>query len=327
MLDPARKARRAPRSDPELFLTDSAGQDSRDDNVHLLCVAMGVRIDVKSRGHVDGKRDELAVSLRRRDDGAKRRARDVFAVAPCDLVDVQRRLFHWCRSLVVITSRLSDMAIVKAKPRSEKAAETRRRMLDAAYELFAERGFRGTTMDTIAERAGVAVQTLYFTFHTKDDLLQAVQDRAVLGDGEPVPPPMQPWFAAMVAANRIAESVRHFAKGIDAIAARVAPLIPTMHEVAGDPAGAVWRESERLRRDGFVSIIATWTTKAPLRPGLDEPKAVDLLLVLAGPEIYRQLVVDSGWTHDEHVYWVECIVLREIFGRRVQPDRLSPRLP
>lgn len=208
------------------------------------------------------------------------------------------------------------MVNVKANTRKEKAATTRRRMLDAAYELFAEHGFRGTTMDTIAGRAGVAVQTLYFTFHTKDDLLQAVQDRAVLGDREPVAPPMQPWFAAMVAANRITESVRHFAEGIDAIAARVAPLIPTMHEVASDPAGTVWRESEHLRRDGFERIIATWKTKAPLRAGLEEPKAVDLLLVLAGPEIYRQLVIDARWTHDEHVQWLSDVVLRELFGRR-----------
>jgi AcrR family transcriptional regulator len=189
-------------------------------------------------------------------------------------------------------------------------------MLDAAYALFATQGFRATTMDHIAERAGVAVQTLYFTFHTKDDLLQAVQDRAVLGDGEPVPPPMQPWFAAMIAARSISESVRHFSDGVDAIAARVAPLIPAMHEVAADPAGAVWRASERLRRDGFIEVVAQWKVKAPLRAGLDDSKAVDLLLVLAGPEIYRQLVIDALWTHHEHADWLTRAILTELFGRR-----------
>lgn len=207
------------------------------------------------------------------------------------------------------------MADVKRKSRKEKAAATRRRMLDAAYGLFAEQGFRATTMDAIAQRAGVAVQTLYFTFHSKDDLLQAVQDRAVLGDGEPVPPPDQPWFGAMVAERRIEGAVRQFATGIEEITSRVAPLVPAMHEVAGDPAGEVWRQSERLRREGFTDIVALWTDKAPLRAGLSEAHAIDLLLLLAGPASYRALVVESGWTSEEFIEWLTRSVSFDLFAR------------
>ena len=42
-----------------------------------------------------------------------------------------------------------------AMSRQERAALTRSRMLGAAYDLFCEQGFRATTMDSIAERAGV----------------------------------------------------------------------------------------------------------------------------------------------------------------------------
>jgi AcrR family transcriptional regulator len=207
------------------------------------------------------------------------------------------------------------MAAVKGNARKEKAAATRRRMLDAAYGLFAEQGFRATTMDDIAARAGVAVQTLYFTFHSKDDLLQVVMDRAVLGDGEPVPPPEQPWFRAMVAERGIEAAVRQFATGIEQITSRVAPLVPTLHEVAGDPAGEVWRHSERLRREGFADIVGLWAGKAPLRGGLTEAHAVDVLLLLAGPASYRALVIDSGWTGDEFVEWLVRAVLFDLFAR------------
>jgi AcrR family transcriptional regulator len=64
------------------------------------------------------------------------------------------------------------------------------RIIVSAYTLFCESGYRGTTMESIAQRAGVAVQTVYFTFRTKDDLLQAVYEWAVLGD-DGKPPPMQ----------------------------------------------------------------------------------------------------------------------------------------
>jgi AcrR family transcriptional regulator len=207
------------------------------------------------------------------------------------------------------------MSAVKGNARKVKAAATRRRMLDAAYGLFAEQGFRATTMDAIAQRAGVAVQTLYFTFHSKDDLLQAVQDRAVLGDGEPIPPPEQPWFRAMAAERRIEGAVRQFATGIEQIASRVAPLVPAMHEVAGDPAGEVWRHSERLRRDGFADIVALWTDKASLRAGLSDARAVDVLLLLAGPASYRALVIESSWTSEEFIDWLTRSVLFDLFAR------------
>ena len=71
--------------------------------------------------------------------------------------------------------------------RREKAAATRERMLRAAIEVFAEEGYVGARMADIAARAGVAVQTVYFVFHTKPELLQACFDYAVLGPERLVP--------------------------------------------------------------------------------------------------------------------------------------------
>jgi AcrR family transcriptional regulator len=169
-------------------------------------------------------------------------------------------------------------------------------------------------MQAIADQAGVAVQTLYFTFHTKDDLLQAVQNRAVLGD-EGRPPHEQPWFTAMREAPTIDAAVAAFARGLAGISARVAPLIPTFHAVAADPAGQVWQESERLRRLGFEDIVGVWATKHRLRKGLTVAVATDLLVVLAGPELYRSFTVDCGWEPSVYVRWLTRTLLRDLFDR------------
>src|SRR6187397_490836 len=65
--------------------------------------------------------------------------------------------------------------------RRERALETRRRMLQAAYRLFCEQGYPATTMAAIASEAEVAVQTLYFTFHTKGAIISEVLGAAVVG--------------------------------------------------------------------------------------------------------------------------------------------------
>lgn len=58
-------------------------------------------------------------------------------------------------------------------PRRKDAARNRQRILDAAKELFAERGL-GVTLHDIAARAGVGVGTIYRHFPSKEPLIDAV---------------------------------------------------------------------------------------------------------------------------------------------------------
>ncbi|WPO43032.1 TetR/AcrR family transcriptional regulator [Tardiphaga sp. 42S5] len=55
-----------------------------------------------------------------------------------------------------------------------KSAETRNRIVEAAYESFWRSGFVRTSVDGIAERADVTKRTVYAYFRSKDDLLAAV---------------------------------------------------------------------------------------------------------------------------------------------------------
>ncbi|MGQ9475309.1 MAG: TetR/AcrR family transcriptional regulator [Actinomycetota bacterium] len=71
-------------------------------------------------------------------------------------------------------SRLNNNRVKKRLP----AAERRKVILDAALETFAEFGYHGALMDTIAERAQVTKPILYRHFPSKLDLLLAIIDRA-----------------------------------------------------------------------------------------------------------------------------------------------------
>jgi AcrR family transcriptional regulator len=55
-----------------------------------------------------------------------------------------------------------------------KQDKTRRRIIEAAYESFFRSGFARTSVDGVAERAGMTKRTLYSYFRSKDDLLAAV---------------------------------------------------------------------------------------------------------------------------------------------------------
>ena len=57
--------------------------------------------------------------------------------------------------------------------------ETRRRLYGAAVELIAEQGFTATTVDAIAERAGVAKGTVFYNFGSKEGLFAAVLEHGI----------------------------------------------------------------------------------------------------------------------------------------------------
>ncbi|HEV8065835.1 MAG TPA: helix-turn-helix domain-containing protein, partial [Acidimicrobiales bacterium] len=81
---------------------------------------------------------------------------------------------------------------VKRRPydnsrREAAARQTRRSIVAAARQLFVTLGYPSTTFATIADSAGVSVQTVYAHFAAKRDLLKQVIDEAVAGDDEPLP--------------------------------------------------------------------------------------------------------------------------------------------
>ena len=59
------------------------------------------------------------------------------------------------------------------RQRAETGASARERILDAAYELFSQRGIQAVGVNEVTERAGVAMATLYRHFPSKDELVLA----------------------------------------------------------------------------------------------------------------------------------------------------------
>jgi AcrR family transcriptional regulator len=193
-------------------------------------------------------------------------------------------------------------------------------MIHAAQRVFVAHGYAGARMIDIAAEAGVAVQTVYFTFHTKAELLQACYELAVLGEDDPKPPAAQPWYAAMLDARDGRAAIRWFAEGFSAIAARVALLDDVVRSAAHEPeAVQVRAHNEQLRRDGYGRIVAHLADRFGLPPGLDPADAVDILLTLGGPATYRSLVADYGWHHDRFVDWLATTLSQQLLASSAGP--------
>lgn len=211
-----------------------------------------------------------------------------------------------------ITSDYSSMLMVRmvdVKPhprpnRKQRAAATRRRIVETAHRLFTEEGYQ-VTMEAIAAEARVAVQTVYFVFHTKAGLLREVIAFAAAGQHEAAPVMERPWIAeAMTAphARRVlALSIEH---GTD-IFARVAPLTAAFEAAAqADPEVAEHvRAIGAARRSGMGTLVRRLSDKEWLHAGLTLNRATDIMFAVHSHATYRILVGECGWPLADYKAW------------------------
>ena len=181
-------------------------------------------------------------------------------------------------------------------------------MVKAAYDLFCSNGYVGTTINAVAQEAGVAVPTVYYTFGTKAALLSESLGAAIVGFDLWREPPAEPiearellpwhrWWADFQDAPTSADALDIFIRHGVQILARVGPLTGALHAASGEPEAAeVVRLSEQRRVDSYREAMGVITSKpGGLRRGLSEAKATDTLVVLFSAELYQALAVGRGW--------------------------------
>jgi len=148
----------------------------------------------------------------------------------------------------------------------------RKRILDAALEVFAAQGFRGATLDQIAERAGLSKPNLLYYFDSKEtmhrllleDLLASWLEplRAIDPMGEPRAEIMDYMRAKLRMSREFPRESRLFANEILQGAPRLADFISRdLKALVDDRAGVIarWSAEGRLAAvDPFHLIFSIW---------------------------------------------------------------------
>ncbi|MDT7576721.1 MAG: hypothetical protein QOH17_3054, partial [Pseudonocardiales bacterium] len=144
------------------------------------------------------------------------------------------------------------------KPRAARTRATRRRIVDAAAELFVAEGYGTTTLEQIAKRAGVAVQTVYFHFGNKRTVLKEAVDVAAVGDDEQVPLLERPWLEELHAEPDPHRVVELWAANGRDIYERIGPIMQVVRDAAVIDAdmAAQWATNEEQRATAF-RMLAT----------------------------------------------------------------------
>jgi AcrR family transcriptional regulator len=187
---------------------------------------------------------------------------------------------------------------------SARTQNTRRRIVTAAAELFIGGGYTATTLEQIAARAGVAVQTVYFHYGNKRSVLKEAVDVAAAGDDEPLGVLDRPWLDEARAEpdpRRVIALWTAYGRGI---VTRVGPIMRVVRDAAVvDPDMAEqWTTNETETATAFRVLAEQLQAMGALRVTADE--ATDILCAVSGLAMYFTLT-DRGWTAER---WERFVV-------------------
>ncbi len=201
--------------------------------------------------------------------------------------------------------------------RESQARATRQAVVEAARDLFIERGWSATTIESVADRAGVSRRTVFTAVGGKTALLKVALDWALVGDDEPVPMADRPAIAEMAAEQEPAALVARWARFLADIEERAAPLAAVLDVAADvDPeAAAVREQSERNRAGGARSFVERLEAIGGLRAGLTPDRAAATAQLVMDPAVHRTLVGEHGWPREDYVGWVVEVVTAMLLPR------------
>jgi AcrR family transcriptional regulator len=185
--------------------------------------------------------------------------------------------------------------------------------------LFVERGYRSTTIESIATAADVSVETIYKRFGSKAGMLKAARDAAVADAPEseeffafPAPPIER----ALRASTDQQVQVRSLAQFSSRRLERLAPFHRMLRSAGtGDPElGEFIAADHAARRERQRDNIETIAANGPLRLAPDE--AADTYAALANPDVYLLLTDQFGWSAERFAAWLSDTASRLLLAPR-----------
>jgi AcrR family transcriptional regulator len=189
--------------------------------------------------------------------------------------------------------------------REAQTAGTRGEIVAAASELMRQHGYAGTSIAAIAERGGVAVQTIYNTVGSKVEVLAAVlaaansaSRRSGLTAGD--------LATGLTGATTPAAAIGALASWITADNQRVAPLHRVLNEAAGTDPEIRELDITMAARSlhAYADAVAALRSQLGLRPGLSDHEAATSIWALGHPQVFQTLVDGLGWSSETYTAWL-----------------------
>jgi AcrR family transcriptional regulator len=198
--------------------------------------------------------------------------------------------------------------------RQMQACATKMQVAEAARSLFFEHGYVDATIEAIANQAGVSKETVYSIFGNKQTILAFLLDVSVGGDELPLPVIQQPATKAIMQDTDQKRQISMFAQECGKILSRAAPVFAIMR-TAANTEPEIRKRVHHLHKErlgNMTSFFHHVAANGPLRDGLNEKRAGEIVWALTSPELFDLLTTELGWSRGKYTEWLADILIRSL---------------
>ncbi|KON73417.1 hypothetical protein M768_10775 [Cellulosimicrobium cellulans F16] len=194
--------------------------------------------------------------------------------------------------------------------RAEQAARTRERVVRAAAQELAERGYERTTLARVAERAGVSLETVK-AHGPKRALLLAAFELTFAGSEGRESLGERPEGRSVAGTTDPEEFLDGLVALVAAANARVAGLWSAFTSAArSDEAVAAELDALLGRRRADLRASVDVLVAHGFRPNTAREEAAEALSYLLAPEGWSHFVEGAGWSDERYRAWLRDAVVR-----------------
>ena len=198
--------------------------------------------------------------------------------------------------------------------RAAQAEQTRRSIVSAAAQLFVDDGYGATTIDAVAESAGVSRKTVFTAVGGKVDLLKTALDWAVAGDDQPVAVADRPAVRELLAMDDPVALLTSWARHVVAIDVRVAGLFLVLEVAADGDAAAhlLLDEYRRQRLVGARAVVKRLGGLQALTDDMSRAEAADVAWLTTDPVLFDRMVRTRGWSVAKFEAWLAWTLTNQL---------------
>lgn len=185
---------------------------------------------------------------------------------------------------------------------------TRDRIVAAARSLMSERGWAGTTVQAIAEEAGVAPQTVYASFGNKPSILKGMRE-TMIRDAR-----ITELMDEAAGEPRASRRLELWAKLVRQQMETSYDVIAIHREAARSDASVA--EAYRRVLDNRARVFAEFVAGLgdQLAAGLDAKAATDLLWAFSNEGLWQELTMERGWSPQDFERWLAGALIHQLLG-------------
>ena len=185
------------------------------------------------------------------------------------------------------------------KNRKEKSEQTRLKILNEAQKLLSAKGLKKTTIELIAQKAGVATPTVYSIFGSKSEIINQLGQVFVFGED----------YKSLVKKSISQKDARASLKMVPQITTMIFKMeLKQMKYIWVDSSPEIEELKNKLEQQRFDRqkfIVERLEAQGHLSPSLSQAMGREILWALSGRELFKKLVHEKKWSEQKYISWLK----------------------